>query len=77
MIKKVILAVALAASVATPALAAVGANVTRQEKPWDDASPFVHNSSFDVYKNGTYIGSDPDPRIRMQLLQNYSAREAN
>jgi uncharacterized protein with FMN-binding domain len=71
MIKKVILAVALAASVATPALAAVGAHQTRQEKPWEDASPFIHKPSFDVYKDGVYVGSDPDPRVRVQLLQDY------
>jgi Spy/CpxP family protein refolding chaperone len=73
MIKKVILAVALAAAVATPALAAVAAR-TNQEKPWDDASPSVHQSSFDAYKNGVYVGSDPDPRIRLHLEQDGTSK---
>jgi hypothetical protein len=72
MIKKIILAVALAASVATPALAAIAS--TNHRKPWDDASPFVHRSSFDAYKNGVYVGSDPDPRIREHLEQDYSSK---
>jgi hypothetical protein len=27
-----------------------------------------------VYKNGIYVGTDPDPRIRAQMLQDYETK---
>ena len=35
------------------------------------AQTFSSNPSYDVYVNGQYVGSDPDPRIRSTI-----AREA-
>ena len=29
------------------------------------------NPSFDVYENGEYLGSDPDPNIRLQLRRGH------
>ncbi len=34
-------------------------------------SPFVHRPEYDVYVNGVYAGSDPDPRIRWTLKREY------
>jgi hypothetical protein len=34
-------------------------------------SPYPHNPEFDVYVNGEYVGSDPDPRIRWSLKQEW------
>jgi hypothetical protein len=34
-------------------------------------SPYVHYPSYDVYVNGQYAGSDPDPRIRESIRQEY------
>ena len=30
-------------------------------------SPYPHPPEYDVWVNGTYVGSDPDPRIRATL----------
>jgi hypothetical protein len=38
------------------------------------ARPFasaVHHRSYDVYVNGNYAGSDPDPRIRLSIKREY------
>jgi hypothetical protein len=35
------------------------------------ASPYSTNPAHDAYVNGTYVGSDPDPRIRWQLKREY------
>ncbi|MEA2976966.1 MAG: hypothetical protein QOF19_2486 [Alphaproteobacteria bacterium] len=38
------------------------------------ARPFasaVHHPSYDVYVNGNYAGSDPDPRIRQSIKREY------
>jgi hypothetical protein len=34
-------------------------------------SPYSTNPANDAYVNGTYVGSDPDPRIRWQLKKEY------
>ena len=35
------------------------------------------NPAFDVYVNGDYVGSDPDPRIRATLAQEWRNRGDN
>lgn len=40
----------------------------RQVQP---VSPYAHHPSYDVYVNGEYAGSDPDPRIRWSLRREY------
>jgi hypothetical protein len=32
-------------------------------------SPFPHDPAYDVWVNGQYVGSDPDPRIRARLRE--------
>ena len=34
-------------------------------------SPYSTNPAHDVYVNGVYVGSDPDPRIRSTLRKEY------
>src|SRR5687767_9990703 len=34
-------------------------------------SPYSTNPAHDVYVNGVYVGSDPDPRIRWTLKKEY------
>jgi opacity protein-like surface antigen len=34
-------------------------------------SPYSTNPAHDVYVNGVYVGSDPDPRIRWSLKKEY------
>ena len=34
-------------------------------------SPYSTNPAHDVYVNGQYVGSDPDPRIRATLRHEY------
>jgi hypothetical protein len=31
-----------------------------------------YHSPYDVYSAGTYVGSDPDPRTRAQMLMDYN-----
>ena len=44
-------------------------------EPWSSGQPpysvYVHHPSYDVYVNGEYAGSDPDPRIRWSLRREY------
>ena len=36
-----------------------------------NGSPYSTDPAHDAYVNGTYVGSDPDPRIRWQLKKEY------
>ena len=36
-----------------------------------NGSPYSTNPAHDVYVNGTYVGSDPDERIRWTLKREY------
>ena len=72
--KSTVTIVALAALIASPALAAQkkhSRNVNSQEayaqaQQWQTQRHSA-NPRFDVYQNGQYVGSDPDPMIRAQL----------
>jgi hypothetical protein len=95
-----IIALALAALIAAPVLAASDASaktqVTKQtvkkakhlrvvkrvrvpQAQYIQAQPqdprFVHHPSYDAYVGGNYAGSDPDPRVRMQLRREYECDE--
>lgn len=37
-------------------------------------SPYSSNPEYDVYVNGEYVGSDPDPRIRASLRKEWNGR---
>jgi hypothetical protein len=60
-IKMLIPAAVLATAIASPALAQ-SQNQHRQHSS---------NPAFDVYDNGRYVGSDPDPNIRIQLQRGH------
>jgi hypothetical protein len=51
----------LATAIASPALAQSG----------DQHRQHSSNPAFDVYDNGRYIGSDPDPKIRVQMQRGH------
>lgn len=38
------------------------------------ASRYSINRAFDVFVNGEYVGSDPDPRVRATLRQEWRGR---
>jgi predicted porin len=42
-----------------------------QKRVVRNGSPYSTNPAHDAYVNGTYVGSDPDPRIRWQLKREY------
>ena len=56
--KMLVAAAVLSAVLASPALA----QTTSQQREQHSVNP-----SYDVYLNGQYVGSDPDPNIRLQL----------
>ena len=63
---KLVVAVAtLVVAFAGPALAQ-----TAQQQPRQQHSV---NPSYDVYKNGRYLGSDPDPNIRASIQRGNGA----
>jgi hypothetical protein len=81
--KTLIVTVALAAAVATPALAQTRVTVPywygnngaaygySYVKPWD-RHPHSSNAANDVYDiRGNYVGSDPDPFIRSELAREH------
>jgi opacity protein-like surface antigen len=57
--KSLVAAAVIATMIASPALAQ-----RAQQQQQRTTSP---NSASDVYVNGQYVGSDPDPNIRAQL----------
>ena len=85
--KKMLLAAAALAVMASPALAQYrtavtpgygqSAPVARQVAPfWGGApggvyaqSPGVAGQAYGLYRNGQYIGWDPDPNVRLMLLK--------
>jgi uncharacterized protein YdeI (BOF family) len=47
------------------------AKKTKTEQRVVRRSPYSSNPDYDVYVNGVYVGSDPDPRIRWSLKREY------
>ena len=79
--KMLVATAVLAAAIASPALAQ-----TATPRPQTNASQFDQfngqagptrstNRSYDVYQNGQYVGSDPDPNIRLQLRREFEGIE--
>jgi hypothetical protein len=69
-------ALVLTAAIVSPALAqqhaASAARAKALELPYaQNFSPYQHHAEYDVYVNGEYAGSDPDPRIREELRQEW------
>ena len=82
MTKKLLIAAALATAVASPALAQTAApqRTQVQSAPFDQGNRQNGrvnsiNRSYDVYHNGQYVGSDPDPNIRLQLRRDHDSTE--
>jgi hypothetical protein len=80
--KVLIATVALAAVVATPVLAQTAdRRLPPQRNLQSDQSygqsverPHSINPAYDVYDSGQYVGSDPDPNVRLQLRRDYESR---
>jgi hypothetical protein len=60
-IKMLIGMAVLATAIASPALA----------QSQDQHRQHSSNPAFDVYDNGRYVGSDPDPNIRLQMQRGH------
>jgi hypothetical protein len=86
---KILAATALAILIATPAFAqskkadgskasksyasySSGMRAMNRAQPW--APPYSTNPQYDVYVNGEYVGSDPDPRVRWTLREEERGR---
>ncbi len=82
--KTLLATVALAAVVASPALA----QTTRRAPPVQqypsqfdqtygrsESQPRSGNPSYDVYENGQYLGTDPDPNVRLELRRDFEHRD--
>ncbi|MEA2992903.1 MAG: hypothetical protein QOD40_1823 [Alphaproteobacteria bacterium] len=70
----------------SPALAQHHANIpqpeasaARAEAPSfaGSAASYPHRAEYDVYVNGNYVGSDPDPRIRQHLKEEWQSDHMN
>jgi hypothetical protein len=67
--KVLIATVALAAIFATPALARSPQRNLQSDQFYGQGVERPHsiNPAYDVYDGGKYLGSDPDPNVRLQL----------
>lgn len=72
--KTIVLASALAAVLAGPALAASSTtdhHVVRHERLFRDSNVLMQHDPIGVYVDGREIGRDPDPAIRSELQSEY------
>ena len=67
--KKLIIALAAAATLASPALAHSGHMKRAANDLRGIQAQALPNDGTAVYANGQYLGSDPDPQVRLQLLR--------
>jgi hypothetical protein len=74
--KKLVTIIALTATViSAPALARTPAKTADKAPTVSTQTQAPSISAFDVYNlQGQYVGSDPDPRIRMMLLSESHGR---
>jgi hypothetical protein len=81
--KTLVAAVALVAAIASPALARTHVRVQHvpdQSSAYGaygqtDGRQHSSNPAYDVYDDsGHYVGSDPDPLIRLELRRDYNGR---
>jgi opacity protein-like surface antigen len=66
---KYLLAVALTALAASPALAATHHRSTESQAAANSAYDYTMPGSDAVVSDGQYLGADPDPAIRQELLR--------
>jgi hypothetical protein len=73
--KTLIIALAAAATLASPALAHPGVHAQRDGVAMRgvQAQAMVPANVDTVYANGENLGSDPDPQVRLQLLRSAGA----
>jgi hypothetical protein len=57
----------------TTAAVALATPVLAQNAPQQNRQQHSVNPSYDVYKNGRYLGSDPDPNIRASIQRGNGA----
>jgi len=79
---KYLIAVALATLVATPALAASKNRTYRDQAAMSyasDPSGYAFGAPWanTVVRNGEFLGSDPDPNVRMDLLRQGDQNQTN
>jgi hypothetical protein len=78
--KSLILATAIAAVIAGPALAAPATKTVhhvRHERPLTDSNAFMTYDPIGVYVDGREIGRDPDPAIRSELSREYYIQQGD
>jgi opacity protein-like surface antigen len=81
--KTLVATVALAAVIASPALAQTArrAPVQQYQSQYDQSygrsenQPRSNHSGNDVYDQGHYLGTDPDPNVRLDLRRDYEHRD--
>ena len=79
--KMLVATAVLATAIATPALAQTASprpqtNPSQLDQYNGQMGPARStNRSYDVYQNGQYVGSDPDPNIRLQLRREFEGVE--
>jgi hypothetical protein len=80
--KMLVATTVLAAAIASPALAQTAAPQRSQVQtfPFEQSfrpngQPHSVNRGYDVYQQGQYVGSDPDPNIRLQLRREHDNSE--
>jgi hypothetical protein len=74
--KKLLIAAAALAFLASPLSAqSQGANTNGSKPIANKEAPKGVNTKNDVYCNGQYVGSDPDPAIRLQLLKDFNTKD--
>ncbi len=79
--KSIVLATAIAAVLAGPALAAPNKmthNVRHTQQQLRDSNAAVTaNDPIGVYVNGQEVGRDPDPNIRSEILRDYYVQQGD
>lgn len=76
--KSIILATAIAAVLAGPALAAPNKmthNVRHTSQLRDSHAAVMATDPLGVYVNGQEVGRDPDPNIRSEILRDYYTQQ--
>jgi hypothetical protein len=73
--KKLIIALAAAAALASPALAHSGHIKRAGNDLRGVQAQAIPNDGNAVFANGQYLGSDPDPQVRLQLLRSEGLRD--
>jgi hypothetical protein len=74
--KKLLIAATALAFLSSPLLAQ-GTNTAPTKVTANKPAPQGPNTKNDVYCNGQYVGSDPDPAVRLQLLKEFDPKNCS